>query len=484
MTVAADGQGDWSANARPAPRVLVPASVSDVLYLIAAVRADMVDPESIRQFTDAGLYLIRGDLESALVSINKALDDLDPSLSAYGDLIAFRMFLVAMIDQGSDRWKTSAAGDVDLGAGAPKIASLCIESNTKWHSGSLFDGLLMNQNAVQCADQDNVVWNLFARTLLAKKLSDMHVSHQAVEVIAIIQSLVDNFGLHAFESVVPSLRSLLHLQDGQFDQALEVAGRSLAVAAERASAVGVKLALSVSAMAHLGRGECDRAVQALDEFKASTTGYVLPDSIARAAVTEIALVAAGSGPAAAAEQIRAKWDLLATGSGCFIEDLTRPAWLVSVARRAGDLELAARSLAAIERLAANNPGVPLLGKAAGHARTAFQGETPILPSVLDVGTTQRRRRRTARGHPVRSPSERQPDIGLSSLSEREDEIARLVGRGMTNRQVAKELGISPHTVNFHLRGIFKKLAITTRVKLGQLIAQLDEDAPLIPRASR
>ncbi len=73
-------------------------------------------------------------------------------------------------------------------------------------------------------------------------------------------------------------------------------------------------------------------------------------------------------------------------------------------------------------------------------------------------------------------------VPLAALSEREDEIARLVGRGMTNQQVAKQLGISPHTVNFHLRGIFRKLSITSRVKLGHLIAQVEQgrETPVIP----
>lgn len=44
---------------------------------------------------------------------------------------------------------------------------------------------------------------------------------------------------------------------------------------------------------------------------------------------------------------------------------------------------------------------------------------------------------------------------------------------MTNQQVAKQLDLSPHTVNFHLRNIFRKLSISTRVKLGPIVAQFD-----------
>ncbi|EWM18727.1 LuxR-family transcriptional regulator, maltose regulon positive regulatory protein [Kutzneria sp. 744] len=88
--------------------------------------------------------------------------------------------------------------------------------------------------------------------------------------------------------------------------------------------------------------------------------------------------------------------------------------------------------------------------------------------MLDVGAA-----RTAPCHDPAKPSV--PRTPLEELSEREDEIARLVARGLTNRQVATHLGISPHTVNFHLRRIFRKLSITTRVRLGHLIAQVDSE---------
>ena len=54
------------------------------------------------------------------------------------------------------------------------------------------------------------------------------------------------------------------------------------------------------------------------------------------------------------------------------------------------------------------------------------------------------------------------------LSEPERDIARLVGAGLTNRQVAKQLFLSPHTVDYHLRGIFRKLGINSRVELARL----------------
>ncbi|GGM73591.1 LuxR C-terminal-related transcriptional regulator [Dactylosporangium sucinum] len=53
-----------------------------------------------------------------------------------------------------------------------------------------------------------------------------------------------------------------------------------------------------------------------------------------------------------------------------------------------------------------------------------------------------------------------------ALSEQEREIARLVGRALTNQQIARRIGRSPHTVNYHLRQIFRKLGIVSRVELA------------------
>ncbi len=47
-------------------------------------------------------------------------------------------------------------------------------------------------------------------------------------------------------------------------------------------------------------------------------------------------------------------------------------------------------------------------------------------------------------------------------------VARLVADGLTNREVADRLFLSPHTVNSHLRHVFTKLGINSRVELARL----------------
>jgi DNA-binding CsgD family transcriptional regulator len=58
--------------------------------------------------------------------------------------------------------------------------------------------------------------------------------------------------------------------------------------------------------------------------------------------------------------------------------------------------------------------------------------------------------------------------GWAAITASELAVARLVAEGLTNREVAERLFVSPHTVNSHLRHVFSKLGINSRVELARL----------------
>jgi DNA-binding CsgD family transcriptional regulator len=64
-----------------------------------------------------------------------------------------------------------------------------------------------------------------------------------------------------------------------------------------------------------------------------------------------------------------------------------------------------------------------------------------------------------------------PAFGWDSLTDTERRITDLVAQGLSNRQVANRVFLSTHTVAFHLRHIFWKLGITSRVQLARIAAE-------------
>jgi DNA-binding CsgD family transcriptional regulator len=55
-----------------------------------------------------------------------------------------------------------------------------------------------------------------------------------------------------------------------------------------------------------------------------------------------------------------------------------------------------------------------------------------------------------------------PRARANALTPRETEVLRLVAEPLTNRQIADRLGVSPRTVDAHLRTIYAKLGVKSR----------------------
>ena len=59
--------------------------------------------------------------------------------------------------------------------------------------------------------------------------------------------------------------------------------------------------------------------------------------------------------------------------------------------------------------------------------------------------------------------------GLDALTEREQQVAALVVDRRTNPEIAAELFLSLKTVESHLRNIFRKLGVSSRVELARAV---------------
>jgi DNA-binding NarL/FixJ family response regulator len=79
-------------------------------------------------------------------------------------------------------------------------------------------------------------------------------------------------------------------------------------------------------------------------------------------------------------------------------------------------------------------------------RAAAQGDSPLDPKAARtlIGS-----RGTTQSHP---------------LTDREQEVLQLVARGLPNKLIARELGISEKTVKAHLTTVFQRIGVTDRVQ--------------------
>ncbi|MCU1622989.1 MAG: sigma factor [Frankiales bacterium] len=60
-------------------------------------------------------------------------------------------------------------------------------------------------------------------------------------------------------------------------------------------------------------------------------------------------------------------------------------------------------------------------------------------------------------------------VGWGTVTEAELAVAMQVSNGLSNREAAAHLYLSPHTVDFHLRQLFRKLEVSSRVELTRLV---------------
>jgi DNA-binding CsgD family transcriptional regulator len=107
---------------------------------------------------------------------------------------------------------------------------------------------------------------------------------------------------------------------------------------------------------------------------------------------------------------------------------------------------------------ANSLLVPIASRAARDLEQELLKGRPLRVSGPDREADPPRRTRTPRRR----------TFGWDSLTETELSVTELVAEGLTNRQIADKLWRSRYTIDAHLRHIFHKLAINSRVELVRI----------------
>ena len=311
------------------------------------------------------------------------------------------------------------------------------------------------------------------------------------------------------------LRAAMLLSQGRLEDAGAEARGVIDLPAKLGYPHRTALPLSVMVEVALRRGDVVQARSALARYGPVVPG-VFPDFHWAAA-----LAADAAGDAAAAERalapIRGQLE-----AGVFYIATTqhhRLPQLVRIALSAGEEKPARAFARAAAILGGQNPHSDTLVAAAAHARAliddepgalreavtrAAAGEDRLLEAAAreDLGrmlaarsaageaaaqleaaydfyTRVSAQRDTARvraalralGIRKRQASVARPQHGWASLTRSEQAVVELVANGLTNREAASELFLSPDTINTHLRHAFAKLGIRSRVELARLAAE-------------
>lgn len=91
-------------------------------------------------------------------------------------------------------------------------------------------------------------------------------------------------------------------------------------------------------------------------------------------------------------------------------------------------------------------------------RTISEGDSVLHPTIA----------RKVLGQFMPSTDKPAGRVGFGSLSQREVDILKMMSRSLSNKEMAEELGVSSRTIQTHLRRMFKKLGVNTRMEAVML----------------
>jgi DNA-binding CsgD family transcriptional regulator len=446
--------------------------------------------------------------EAALVLAGKQLsrDVRDRALTAYLQALAgLRASPAAGLVAAPARPGHRAAA-----AGLIRDAGLC------WDRGQIRESLDLLRDAARHSGISRDARDAQPMLALAAALVDVRQLEEAQAILGAAASSGPQ-GLLA-GAARALVRGRLQMAAGDLSGAAAQATAALHQA-EAAEAHGyVSTARSLLAVIELRRGDVGEAARHVSSRLVAGPQaadlYARPESaLAQAQVAE-----ARDGPAAALGMLGGFCSGIAARPGPLLADPALAAWLTRAALAAGDQKRAAAAASAAATVAASYPEYPALAAAAAHARGLVDADPACLARAVEehtdpwarasaaedlgvlyarqkdktaavqylkaasggyrrlgAGRDEARTRWQLRQLGIRrrhwsTPADR-PAAGWHGLTDAEQAVACLVAEGLTNRQIAARMYISAHTVAHHLRQVFPKLGITSRVELARIVIE-------------
>jgi DNA-binding CsgD family transcriptional regulator len=394
------------------------------------------------------------------------------------------------------------------------IGSLVARAVIRWDEGRLAEAVGLARRAVILAKSTSTdARQTHPRLALATMLADLGRLDEADTVIRDARKELNSLG-HLVWTVGPAvLAARLDLSAGHLDDVVAAAEGGLATGEALGMHLFTPLALVLLAEVALRRGDLLAATGHLDRPEALRSCYAPANAGARRTLLVARLTELRDGAPAAVASLAEVYAGLPRHRGVVAGDPAAAAWLVRVALAAGDRRCAGIAAAAAESLARDNPEFPAARAAASHARGVFTGDRALLAeavrgavdewarasaaedlaallagpdaveqldgalegydrtgAVRDSARVRRRLRRKGVRHRHWLYADR-PVAGWDSLTDTESSVSLLAAQGRTNREIAGQMYVSAHTVAYHLRQVFRKLDVRSRVELTRIAVE-------------
>jgi DNA-binding CsgD family transcriptional regulator len=279
--------------------------------------------------------------------------------------------------------------------------------------------------------------------------------------------LTQQLGHHNFETCFIGLASRVAAYRGRVEECRELAGEALRRALAHNVGMGVADARLALAELELALGAGAAAREQLDQLPQEILRLSVTPDLVEAAVLEGAPELAEAAVAAFTTWSGQAGDryLTALATRCRAQLLGSDVEAEPLHRQA--LELMTGRAPAFERARTELAYGEYLRRAQRRtdARVHLQSALATFEGLnLPLREARARAELEATGITARK---RDPST-LDELTPQELRIARLVGAGASNRDVAAQLFLSPKTVEYHLRKVFLKLGVSSRVELARL----------------
>ena len=426
--------------------------------------------------------------------------------------------------QAEDRAQAILAARAERGAGEV-TAAVTVLAGLRWAEGRVMEALRLYREAVsgEWLAASGALRPLGAQLDLASRLIDIRELDEAKALVDAPVEDVSMVSVAESQTRPALLRARIHLAEGRLDLAADQARAALIDAPDADDCSYNVVARCLLGSIALRRGRQHECESWLEQVPAGLAG---PDAgplgVSRSTLAALAMEER-DGPRAALQPIAWLYDQIRKFRWLLLSDPGVAPWLVRIALAAGDQRRAELANAEACELGRINGAFPAVAASGRHAAGLFSGQAEPLEDAVqtqpdvwarasaaedlgvllttadhtgdavarleqaqdgysqlgamrDMARVRHRLRILGVVHRHWSPAQPGPADGLAGLTPTEAGIAELVARGLTNRQIADQAFVSTHTVAFHLRQIYRKLGVASRVELARLVLAAQRDA--------